>query len=189
MEAVFGESPLFANLKAAGFRQFYHSERPDGTSDQHEGSPDRCPAPECQWPRLKEMVTIESGGRDVTGSLLSKEGSVIEVKTADGALHRGFRETVRRPEWGVYCPHGAKLVEAVPAEHTCRIPKPPCEKSGQLGHLCMDHQEWCRACYREGRKILPWPCKKDGCSEADFDREEREAEEAYYEEMRQSYYG
>lgn len=176
MGVAFGEDPLFGSLRAAGIRQFHYSEKPDGTSDQHGGDPDRCPAPECQWPRLKQMVTIESGGRDVTGSLLSKEGSVIEVGTPDGALHRGFRETVRRPEWGAYCPHGTKLVEAVPAEHTCE---------GRVG----PSSDGCRGCWPDGRKILPWPCGKEGCAEADFDREQQEEEEAYYEEMRRSYYG
>lgn len=157
--------------------------------DRHEGPSDKCPVPECAWPRVGGMVTITPGGRQVTGSLTLKRGNAVEVETPDGKKHKGPRVTARRPEWGVYCPHGTKLVEAEPAEHTCDLPRLPCELSDELGHLCVDHQEWCKACYPDGRKILPWPCLEESCTESDFDREQQEAEEAYYEEMRQSYYG
>lgn len=188
MEAVFGEGPFEGALRASGILIRHHVDGPDGELVPHEGDIDACVAPECQWPRLRGMVTLISGGRPVTGSLVAKNGNTAEVTTADGALHRGLLATVTRPEWGVYCPHGTKLVEREPAEHVCKDPWPPCDLRGQLGHLCGDHH-WCRACYPTGRKISPWPCGEDGCTEADFDREQQEMEEAYYEEMRREAYG
>lgn len=157
--------------------------------DRHDGPVEKCRDPGCEWPRIGGMVTITSGGRQVTGSLALKEGGAVEVDTADGKKHRGPKVTARRPEWGTYCPHGTKLVEAVPAEHTCEESPPPCALARDLGHLCVDHRGWCKACYPDGRKILPWPCPEDGCTEADFDREQCEAEEAYHEEMRREAYG
>ncbi len=189
MEAVFGTGPNERVARAAGIKMYHHTEKPNGASDQHEGDVEKCRAPECQWPRLRGLVTVRSDGRDVTGTLNRKDGRRLEVGTQDGKVHRAFLVTARRPEWGVYCPHGTKLIEAEPAEHTCELPKPPCERSGELGHLCIDHQEWCKACYPDGRKILPWPCAEENCTEAAFDRERQEEEEAYYEEMCQSYYG
>jgi hypothetical protein len=37
--------------------------------------------------------------------------------------------------------------------------------------------------------VSPWPCTEEGCTEADFDREQQEQIDAYYEEMSRSYYG
>lgn len=160
-----------------------------GSLDRHEGPVERCRDPRCEWPRIGGMITVTSGGRQVTGELTLKEGGSVEVKTPDGRIHPAPRVTARKVEWGVYCPHGTKLIESEGAEHICHLPKEPCDRSGELGHLCIDHQPWCRACYPHGRKIRPWPCTEEGCTEADFDREQREMEEAYHEEMRQSLYG
>jgi hypothetical protein len=157
--------------------------------ERHEGPSEKCPAPECAWPRIGEMVTVISRGRKVTGSLAEKVGNAVVVKTADGKLHQASRVSVTRPEWGVYCAHGTKVVEAEPAEHTCHLPDPPCDLAGTLGHLCIDHKKYCPACYPSGRKILPWRCGEEGCSEADFDREQQEAEEEYWESMRREAYG
>lgn len=156
--------------------------------DRHEGPVEKCGDPGCEWPRIGGMVTVTSKGRQVTGSLLTKGDDRVQVKTPDGKIHPAPMVTVRKVEWGVYCPHGTKLIESEKAEHTCHLPKESCEHSGDLGHLCIDHQPWCRGCYPDGRKIHPWPCGEEGCTEADFDREQQEAEEAHYEELRQSYY-
>lgn len=157
--------------------------------DRHEGPVERCQDPGCAWPRIGSMVTVTSGGRRVTGDLTLKKGNRVEVTTGDGTVHPAPRVTVQDAEWGAYCPHGTKLIEAVPAEHTCDLPKEPCDRSGDLGHLCIDHQPWCRACHPDGRKIKPWPCDEEGCTEEDFDREQREMEEAYWEEMNASLHG
>lgn len=159
----------------------------EGPLVRHEGPSGGCTSPGCQWPRIGGMVTVTSAGRKVTGSLVRKDEWEVQVKTADGLLHDALRTTVEKPEWGTYCPHGTKLIESEGAEHTCHLPKEPCDRKGELGHLCIDHQPWCRACYPEGRKIVPWPCLEEGCTEADFDREMQEREEVHYKEMRRSY--
>lgn len=188
MDGIFPEPLIPAAVLASGIRILHHVDTPDGGSVAHEGDIDKCPAPECQWPRLRGMVTVTSGGLRITGILTAKEGNSAVVMTADDVVHRGPIVTVTRPEWGVYCPHGIKVVEAEPAEHNCEDPWPPCDKRDELGHLCGDHH-WCHACYPTGRKILPWPCDRPGCTEANFDREQQEMEEQYLEEMRRDAYG
>jgi hypothetical protein len=97
---------------------------------------------------------------------------------------------IRRPDldkWGVYCPHGKKIVEAIPAEHTCGGKPQPIPRVGPFE--AEPEREYCKACYPEGRKVLPWACEKTGCDEAAYDREMQEEIDRYYEEMRQSYYG
>jgi len=172
-----------------GMGTAHYLRREDASLERHEGPVEACAAPQCEWPRVGGMVTVISRGRKVTGSLVRKVGNVVAVKTADGKLHRGARVGATRPEWGVYCAHGTKIVEAVPAEHTCHLPDPPCDLAGTLGHLCIDHKKYCPVCYPDGRKVRPWPCQEEGCSEADFDREQREMEEQYYEELRREAYG
>lgn len=157
-------------------RHFHAFRLADGTTGRHEGVIETCPERCCQWPQLGIMVTVRSDGRNVTGTLDRKSGQQAGVRTHDGCTHEAPLVTARRPEWGAYCPHGTKLVEAVPAEHTCE---------GRIG----PSSDGCRGCWPDGRKILPWPCGKDGCTEADFDREEQAQMDAYHEEMRQSYYG
>ena len=189
MNGIFNDDSFEESAAASGIiKVYHHTEKPDGTVGQHEGPVGKCPAPECQWPRLGEMLTIPSGSTDRTGKLVRKGAYAVEIETADGKTYRNDIRSARKPEWGVYCPHGIKLVEAVPAEHTCHLPKVKCERSGEPGHLCIDHNQ-CSGCYPDGRKIRPWPCSEDGCTEADFDREQQEAEEAYYDELWQSYYG
>lgn len=160
---------------------------PGESGEVHEGDVEDCLALECRWPRVGGMVTVTSRGRRVTGSLVSKGKSTAVIETSDGEAHGGLLATATRPEWGTYCPHGTKIVEAVEADHTCQNPQPDCEHSGELGHLCIDHTAWCKACYPDGRKILPWPC--DRCTEATFDREQQEMEEQYWEGMRREAYG
>jgi hypothetical protein len=191
MEAVFGESPFLGALKGAGVQQYHDADGPDGEIVLHAGDVEKCPERQCRWPRLREMVTVTSGGRQVTGTLAAREGSDgrgLVVHTADGMVHHAPLVTAQRPEWGVYCPHGVKLIEAEPAEHTCHLPPPPCDMPDEPGHLCADHR-WCKACYPDGRKVSPWPCTEEGCTEADFDRERQEQIDAYHEEMSRSYYG
>jgi hypothetical protein len=188
MGATPAEGPSIGALRSAEFTVRHHRSNPDGTLEEHEGGIDQCSAPECQWPQLGVMVTA-MGATEMTGTVKERGDASVRVETASGEWYWRPLDRVRRPDWGVYCPHGTKLVEAIPAEHTCHLPKQPCEEAGSLWHLCIDHQEWCKACYPDGRKILPWPCTEEGCTEAAFDREQREMEEAYYEEMRQSYYG
>lgn len=92
-------------------------------------------------------------------------------------LSRGAEKT----EWGTYCRHGVKVVEAVPAVHTCHLPKVYCDLRKNLWHLCIDHQSACPACYPAGRKIKPWACVETKCREETFDEAQRAAEEEYCE--------
>lgn len=188
MDAGSGEGRSIGDAEKAGVRILHYAYQSDESLKPHEGPIEKCPAPECQWPQIGCMLTVRSQGHLVTGTLLTKTGGHVQVRTTAGGLYTASLEDAQRPEWGVYCAHGEKIVEAVPAEHTCQTPQPDCDLSGELGHLCVDHKAWCRACYPDGRKILPWACSEEGCTEADFDREQQEEEEAYYEEMRRAYY-
>ena len=187
MEAVFGESPFVTGLKGLGIRQFHDADE-NGAIVMHEGDVEKCPQPQCQWPRLRGMVTVPDGERERTGTVVHRDDETVRIETASGGVHECALSAARRPEWGVYCPHGIKLIEAEPVEHTCQLPPPPCDMPDVPGHICADHR-WCKACYPDGRKILPWPCEEEGCTEADFDREQQEQIDAYHEEMNQSYYG
>lgn len=190
MKAFFGDGQLGTILSSAGVKIYHHTEKLDGSSDQHEGDIETCGAPECAWPRLRGMVTMKSGGRWVTGSVTAKGAQSITVRTSDGKSHSGPLVTANRPEWGVYCPHGTQVVEREEAAHTCDH---PCgETACEMYSWCPAWQaarDGCRGCWPVGRKIQPWPCEEQDCSEADFDRAQQEEEEAYWEEMRQSYYG
>jgi hypothetical protein len=109
------------------------------------------------------------------GELIHSPGALFVIRVSAGNEYAAT--DVREPDWGNYCPHGLKIVEAEPAEHLCEDPASP--------RAPID----CRACYPAGRKILPWPCNESECTEEAFDRAERERIDEYYEEMRAIYYG
>jgi hypothetical protein len=125
---------------------------------------------------------------EITGEVKERTDASVRLGTVAGERYWRPLDKVRPPDRGMYCRHGLKIVETVPAEHTCQLPTPPCDMPDEPGHRCEDHR-WCKACYPDERKVQPWPCELPGCTEADFDRERQEEEEAYYEDMRQSYYG
>jgi hypothetical protein len=131
------------------------------------------------------MVTASMGHLERTGTLISKSDDRMIVRVASGTEYTA--DSVRRPEWGAYCPHGLKISEAVPAEHTCKSTgKRP---DGFLPGYGMLNPVSCPGCFPEMRYVEPWPCAFTVCSRASFEEEMERQEEAYYEEMRQSYYG
>lgn len=154
-----------------------------GLQDVHEGSVEACSAPECQWPQAGIRVLWPVDGRMLLCEMMERDEKIATVKLPDGGESVGPRRWAAEVEWGEYCPHGIKIVEKILAEHTCKDPVPPCDKTNELGHLCIDHRPWCKACYPDGRKTLPWACDK-GCSESDYDYSQRQQEEEYYEELR-----
>lgn len=162
-----------------------HSVR--GLQDVHEGSVEDCSASECQWPQAGIRVLWPVDGRMLLCEMMERDEKVAEVKLPDGGKSVGPRRWATEVEWGEYCPHGVKIIEAVPAEHICKEPKPSCDRTGELGHLCIDHWPVCLGCYPDGRKILPWACNKGECSEASYDAGQRAAEEEYYATQREEF--
>lgn len=125
---------------------------------------------------MGDRVTAMSGGVERTGMLVDFH----IIQTSAHNEHAIATSTIRRPDWGMYCRHGLKIIEAEPAEHTCQQPRPSCA----LGvddpfHVCPE-PEHCPACYPTGRKVQPWPCHEDGCTEADFDRQQELEIEEYW---------
>lgn len=167
--------------------QHRHSfQKADGTHGLHKGKLEDCPAPECRWPQLGTLVTIPHLGGERTGKLVWRGTFAVKVKTYDDVVRVADIRGARKPDWGLYCRHGLKMIEAIPAEHKegCQEPRPLCTL-GQDDpfHECPE-PEPCPACYPTGRKVRPWPCREDGCTEADHDREEQAAMDAHYEELR-----
>lgn len=159
------------------FTQKHFTRRPDGSLVEHEGDRSGCAASECEWPWLGAMVTtLTEEGAEVTGLVKERSDDAVRLATGVGEDYIRPVAKVWHPEWGMYCPHGTKIVEAVPAEHTCTPGPPP-------------PFDFCKVCYPDGRKVQPWPCGEANCTEADFDRQGQEQIDAYYEEMHQSYYG
>lgn len=168
-----------------GFRILHYVRSPEGALVEHEGDVDKCLDPECEWPRIESMVTASIGHLERTGSLISKSDGRMVVRVSSGTEYEA--DAVRRPDWGIYCPHGVQISEAVPAEHTCG--NPDRRSDGFLPGYGMLNPVTCSGCFPEGRYVEPWPCAFMECSRASFEKSMREEEEAYYEEMRQSYYG
>ena len=71
------------------------------------------------------------------------------------ASHEGLDQDEQKDAWGVYCPHGQKIVEKDP-DHT--------DPDG----------------YPIGRLVTPWPCTVDGCNLEAFEQAEQAREEEYY---------
>jgi hypothetical protein len=80
--------------------------------------------------------------------------------------HRGLLENCPAPEcqdrvieqqeaWGVYCPHGQRIVERDPQQ---------ADPEGQP----------------VGRLVNPWPCAVDGCTLEAFEQREQEREDEYW---------
>lgn len=159
-------------------RQFHAIPLGDGRYAQHEGPIEDCPAVECKWPQLRTLVTCDGPG--VTGKLLSKEGGSAVVETPDGTRRTVPVRSMRKPEWGTYCIHGLKIVEAEPAEHICEGNAQPIPRAG-----IFDDREtgYCLGCYPHGRKVSPWPCSAPECAEDLFDAQQRRDEQAYWDEL------
>jgi hypothetical protein len=160
----------------------------DGSLIEHGGGRDACPAPECEWPWIDAMVTA-MGETEVTGVVKERTDVSVRLETSAGEWYWRPLDKVRPPDRGMYCRHGLKIIETVPAEHTCKQAQPSCDMPCEPGHRCPEDHGWCKACYPDYQKIRPWPCELPGCTEVDVDREEQEQIDAYHEEMRQAYYG
>lgn len=135
----------------------------------HKGKREDCSHPDCAWPREGDWVTAVSGGRERTGELIEYISWPFLLRTSSDDEFEIDPDSVRKPNWGTYCPHGVKVVEAIPAEHTC---------DGKAGAL--SDGTYCKACHPDGRKVQPWPCREDGCTEDAFDRAEQEEIDEYY---------
>jgi hypothetical protein len=148
-------------------------------SVSHKGRREDCTYPDCEWPRQDDWVSAISRGVERTGELVDFH----IIRTSAGNEYGILKSTIRRPDWGMYCRHGLKIVEAVPAEHTLQEPRPLCTL-GQDDpfHECAEPR-YCPACHPVGRKVSPWPCQEDGCTEADFDRAQEQEIEEYYESL------
>lgn len=145
----------------------------------HKGKRKDCIYPDCEWPGMGDWVTALSNGVERTGELVDFH----IVRTSSGNEYGVAVSTIREPDWGTYCRHGLKIVEAVPAEHTRQGPRPACTLGqGDPFHECTE-RTYCPACYPEGRKVEPWPCQEDGCTEADFDRAQEQEIEEYWESL------
>jgi hypothetical protein len=117
-------------------------------------------------PHIGDPATAKSGHVERTGKLVDFD----IIRTSPGDEYVIARSTLRKPDWGTYCRHGLKIIEAEPAEHTFHGPRPLCTLGkDDWGHQCAEDKR-CPACYPTGRKVQPWPCKEDGCAEADFDQ-------------------
>lgn len=68
--------------------------------------------------------------------------------------------TEQQDAWGVYCPHGQRIVERDP-----NLTDP----DG----------------YDVGRIVDPWPCTVDGCTLEAFEQREQAREDEYYEGLNQ----
>lgn len=160
-------------------RQLHAVPLAGGGYAQHEGLVEGCPATECKWPRLRTLVTCAGPG--VTGKLVSKDGDSAVIETSSGARRTVPVGSLREPDWGTYCVHGLKIVEAEPAEHTCGGKPQPLPRTGIFGEV--PETGYCLGCYPTGRKVSPWPCKDPGCAEALFDEQQRRDERAYWDEL------
>lgn len=122
---------------------------------------------------MGDLVTAMSDGVERTGILVDFH----IIRTSVGNEYAIAPSTVRHPDWGMYCRHGLKIVEAEPAEHTCE--RPPSDPPG-----CFDPfgpgSSTCPACYPADRKVDPWPCHEEGCTEADFDQEMQQEIDNYW---------
>jgi hypothetical protein len=121
----------------------------------------------------------------MSGSV-ERTGKLVDfhiVQTSPGNGYVVATSTIRRPDWGMYCRHGLKIVEAEPAEHTFQDLRPLCT----LGRTDWSHQcsepRHCPACHPVGRKVQPWPCQEDGCTEEDFERGQQAEIDEYYESL------
>lgn len=140
----------------------------------HKGRRKDCSYPGCEWPGTGDWVTALSGDVERTGELV--DFHIIRTSSRNEEVIKS--STIREPDWGTYCRHGLKIIEAIPAEHTLQGPPPACTlKQDDPSHECTE-RKYCPACHPEGRKVEPWPCTEEGCTEVDFDRaQEREIEE------------
>lgn len=143
----------------------------------HEGKRDDCPSPGyCEYPHTGGLVTARDERVERAGELV--DFHIIRTSPEDEYVIAS--STIRQPDWGMYCRHGLKVIEAVPIEHTCG--RPAADRPGVFDIAAIElGSSGCPACYPEGRKVEPWPCQEDGCTEADFDRAQEQEIEEYWE--------
>lgn len=144
---------------------------------------EECTMAECGWPRKGTQVIFPVDGRKLLCKVTHRGDLTVTVEVPGGETRIGPLHWAEKAPWGTYCPHGKQVVEAVPAAHICHLPKVPCDSSGDPWHVCADHQPACAACYPTGRKVRPWACDRNECSEKAFDEAEQAAMDAYYEEQ------
>lgn len=141
-----------------------------------------CPASSCGRLKAGARVLFPVDGRKLLCKVLGTDSKEVRVEAPGGSIWGGSLHWAESPEWGQYCPHGVQVIEAIPAEHDCQPPKPPCPEGKDPWHECPEVPA-CPACYPTGRKILPWACAEEGCSEADFDRVQQEEVDDYHQSL------
>lgn len=137
---------------------------PDGA---HEGCREDCVHPGCEWPRPGDLVSGRCGEVERVGELTDTSSRSV-IRVAGGTEYEAT--DLRKPDWGMYCTHGLKIIEEESAEHLCKNSDSPVAPVD------------CRACWPVGRKVSPWPCSESECTEEAFDKAEQEEMDARYEE-------
>lgn len=147
-------------------------------SGTHKGLRENCTAPDCAWPSEGDRATGVNAGVEWTGEIVDLDGFLPVIQTPDGA-QRTVTD-LRKPDKGVYCRHGVKVMAAVPAEHICQPPRPLCT----LGREDPFHQcpepEPCKACYPDLRIVEPWPCGVGDCTQERFEKALQEDADEYW---------
>lgn len=103
------------------------------------------------------------------------------IQTSPGNEYPIIRSTMRKPDWGTYCPHGLKVVERVPTEHSCQ------SRESLPGATAWDWDEPvpCTGCYPDGQIVEPWPCDAPDCTRERFDLAMEAEVEEYWESISQ----
>src|SRR5690606_41858789 len=100
------------------------------------------PSPGCEWAGMGDWVTALSNGGERTGELVDFH----TIQTPPGNEYGIAVSTIREPDWGMYCRHGLKIVEAVPAEHTRQGPRPACTRGQDDPSSEYTERKYCPAC-------------------------------------------
>lgn len=149
---------------------------PGTSGGTHEGLREDCSRPDCEWPRMGDLVTAMSGSVERTGKLV--DFHIIRTSLRDEYVIA--RSTIRKPDQGAYCPHGLKVMEAVPAAHTCQPPRPPCTLGrDDLFHTCPE-PEPCKGCHPETRMVESWPCDRPDCTREQLEQALDDEVEEYW---------
>lgn len=146
----------------------------------HKGLREDCPYPGCEWPREGDQA-IGTNVVEWLGEIVDLSGFMPIIRTPDGAERTVI--DLRKPDWGMYCPHGRKVMEATPAEHACQPPRHPCNLGkDDLFHTCPEVEN-CPACYPVGRIVEPWPCGIEGCTRERFEGNLEEETKEYFDSI------